>query len=69
MAKGFGRSQLWPAEALFVWAEPAGLNERGRIMKKSAKSKRPAVIASRKACRTSGTGLSHYILMDKRAKK
>lgn len=26
------------------------------------------VIASRKACDASGTGLSHYILMDKKAK-
>lgn len=26
------------------------------------------VIAYRKACKTNGTGLSHYILMDKRVK-
>lgn len=26
------------------------------------------VIAYRKACKASGTGLSHYILMDKKAK-
>lgn len=27
------------------------------------------IIAVRKACKTDGTGLSHYILMDKKAKK
>lgn len=36
-------------------------------MKKRAK--KPVVIASRKACYADGTGLSHYILMDKKAKK
>lgn len=27
------------------------------------------IIAVRKACQADGTGLSHYILMDKKAKK
>ena len=27
------------------------------------------VIAKRKTCKAKGTGLSHYILMDKKAKK
>ncbi len=35
-------------------------------MKKNEKKK--VVIASRKACKARGTGLSHYILMDKKAK-
>ncbi len=34
-------------------------------MKKSSKQ---AVIAYRKGCKAKGTGLSHYILMDKKAK-
>ena len=34
-------------------------------MKKAKKS----VIAHRKSCKASGTGLSHYILMDRKAKK
>jgi modified peptide precursor CbpA len=38
-------------------------------MKKSVTSKRPIVIAHRRACRASGTGLSHYILMAKRGRK
>lgn len=29
---------------------------------------KPAVIAYRKKCQAKGTGLSHYILMDKKAK-
>ncbi len=36
-------------------------------MKKA--EKKQDVIATRKSCKTDGTGLSHYILMDKRAKK
>lgn len=34
-------------------------------MKKNSKK---AVIAYRKSCKAIGTGLSHYILMDKKAK-
>jgi len=34
-------------------------------MKKSSKK---AVIAYRKRCKATGTGLSHYILMDRKAK-
>jgi modified peptide precursor CbpA len=30
---------------------------------------RPEVIAIRKTCDASGTGLSHYVLMDKQAKQ
>jgi modified peptide precursor CbpA len=36
-------------------------------MKKSRKSAK-AVIAYRKACKADGTGLSHYILMDRKAR-
>lgn len=35
-------------------------------MKKKAKQ---SVIAFRKTCKATGTGLSHYILIDKKAKK
>ena len=31
-------------------------------------TKGPAIIASRKACKATGTGLSHYILMDRKVK-
>lgn len=33
------------------------------------KTIRPAVIASRKSCDAEGTGLSHYVLMDKQVKR
>ena len=37
---------------------------------KKAESKKPVeVVASRKSCKAEGTGLSHYILTDKKAKK
>jgi modified peptide precursor CbpA len=32
----------------------------------SPRKAKPRVIATRKACRAQGTGLSHYILMDKK---
>jgi modified peptide precursor CbpA len=37
-------------------------------MEKSVKRARKDVIAYRKKCKANGTGLSHYILMDKRGK-
>lgn len=33
------------------------------------KTDKPAVIASRKTCDASGTGLSHYVLMDKEVRQ
>lgn len=37
-------------------------------MTKTETKPRPAVIASRKTCDAEGTGLSHYVLMDKQVK-
>ena len=38
-------------------------------MKRSNKVRKgQAIIACRKACKANGTGLSHYILMDRKAK-
>ena len=39
-------------------------------MKKTTSAKKTAkpIIAQRKSCKAKGTGLSHYILMDKKAK-
>jgi modified peptide precursor CbpA len=39
-----------------------------KIRKNNNKKSRNDVIASRKTCKTDGTGLSHYILVDKKAK-
>jgi modified peptide precursor CbpA len=39
-------------------------------MKKAVKKeKEKDVVACRKSCKAKGTGLSHYILMDRKAKK
>ncbi|MDA8095700.1 MAG: modified peptide precursor CbpA [Betaproteobacteria bacterium] len=35
----------------------------------SPNSSRPEVIAIRKTCNAEGTGLSHYVLMDKQVKQ
>jgi modified peptide precursor CbpA len=37
-------------------------------MKKDKKNVKKDVIATRKGCKTDGTGLAHYILMDKKTK-
>ena len=37
-------------------------------MKPQVKTTKKDVIAYRKSCQAKGTGLSHYILMDKKAK-
>lgn len=33
------------------------------------KTERPAIIAVRKTCDATGTGLSHYVLMDKEVRR
>ncbi|BAE50598.1 hypothetical protein amb1794 [Paramagnetospirillum magneticum AMB-1] len=38
-------------------------------MTKTDPKPRPTVIASRKTCDAEGTGLSHYVLMDKQVKR
>lgn len=42
--------------------------ERRVRMEKNVKRAEKDVIAYRKKCKANGTGLSHYILMDKRGK-
>ncbi|MDI6774578.1 MAG: modified peptide precursor CbpA [Verrucomicrobiota bacterium] len=37
-------------------------------MKRSKAKKSQAIVARRKACKANGAGLSHYILMDSKAK-
>lgn len=50
--------------ALFLFSRNETKME-GEMKKKEKKQ----VIAERKSCRAEGTGLSHYILMDKKPKK
>lgn len=63
MAKGFDGQGMF-VETLFVLV-PHG---KEKVMKKPAKKQKKDVIAYRKSCKATGTGLSHYILMDKKAK-
>jgi modified peptide precursor CbpA len=62
MVKGFGVGTIVPAS-------PAPANYRSPwTMTRTDLPKppsRPAVIASRKSCDAEGTGLSHYVLMDR----
>ena len=37
--------------------------------KKPERSERPDIIAIRRSCDADGTGLSHYVLMDKQVKQ
>jgi modified peptide precursor CbpA len=39
------------------------------VAKKTGPQPRPEVIAIRKTCDAEGTGLSHYVLMDKQVKR
>ena len=39
------------------------------VTTKPAFPPRPAIIATRKTCDAEGTGLSHYVLMDKQVKR
>jgi modified peptide precursor CbpA len=45
-----------------------GEQRKEHTMKKVAKKQLKDVIARRKCCKAEGTGLSHYILMDKKSK-
>ena len=61
MVKGSGGRSA-SVETLFYWFPNSSKKEN--TMKQTKK----AVIAYRKTCPAKGTGLSHYILMDKKAK-
>lgn len=39
------------------------------VTSKQPAKTRPAIIATRKTCDAEGTGLSHYVLMDKQVKR
>ncbi len=62
MVKGFGRRRA-SAETLFLLV-PIHFQKGDEMDKKKEKD----VIAYRKSCKAKGVGLSHYILMDKKAK-
>lgn len=64
MVKGFGWRRASVETLFFVGGF---LSQKGRKMQKTEKKEKD-VIAYRKSCKALGTGLSHYILMDKKAK-
>jgi modified peptide precursor CbpA len=71
MAKGSG-GPSWSFGALFVF-RPSTESEANvsKCKTKDAGKMKPvkkSVIASRKSCSATGTGLSHYILTDRKAK-
>ena len=70
MVKGFDRARLLYRNPFFVKYLLMLYLERNTKMKKN-ETKKPQkdVIARRKSCKADGTGLSHYILMDKKNKK
>jgi len=57
----------------FCFCRPVTPVKEGCVMNKekkktTAKEKQKDVVAYRKSCKPKGTGLSHYILMDKKTK-
>lgn len=44
------------------------MNKERKSNKSEARKNRNDIIASRKTCAADGTGLSHYVLMDKKSK-
>lgn len=71
MAKGSG-GPSWSFGAFFVsrpsTAGEANVSKRKTKAAGKSKSAKKSVIASRKSCSATGTGLSHYILTDRKTK-
>lgn len=64
MVKGSGHLSRC-ARAFFIWVK---YTERRLKMEKGINKSQKAIIAYRKKCKVNGTGLSHYILMNKKGK-
>ena len=62
--KGFGKAVRLPTPFLYI-----GAHMSKSIPTQPAPQQRPAFIAIRKTCDAEGTGLSHFVLMDKQVKK
>jgi modified peptide precursor CbpA len=58
------KSCAWPAFLIAHRSNAVNTNPESR----TEAQPRPAIIAIRKTCDAEGTGLSHYVLMDKQAK-
>ncbi len=66
--KGFRRGRS-PADVLHCASEKIVKKSPDRKPDQASNKPRPAVIAIRKTCDAEGTGLSHYVLMDKQVKR
>ena len=63
--KGFRRTMRRLVGILFLLSRPISDERKDH---EEASRKKKDVIAYRKSCKAKGTGLSHYILMDRKAK-
>ncbi len=68
MEKGFGGTAV-PADVLHQASENAMTQTTKSKPAETPAEPRPDVIAIRKTCDAEGTGLSHYVLMDKQVKR
>ena len=73
MAKGSGGPVFGSFGALFVFRpsteSEANVSKASKTKREGkARSAKKTVIASRKSCSATGTGLSHYTLTDRKAK-
>jgi len=66
MVKGFDRRHASVETLFFV---NKNNKKKRRMNMKEKKVRKEDVIAYRMGCEAKGTGLSHYILMDRKAKK
>ncbi len=64
MVKGSGSSKRCARALFFLGCGVRITGKEGRMDKRNGKD----VIAYRKKCQADGTGLSHYILMDKKGR-
>ena len=69
MAKDSGEHRLFVGVLFLLRSLFPQHQSKGKSMKPQVKKTQKDVIAYRKSCTAKGTGLSHYILMDKPAKK
>jgi modified peptide precursor CbpA len=68
-AKDFGKAQEALYQNPFLFIKKGGsMKKEQKAVKNGVRENKPAVIASRKSCAADGTGLSHYILVDKKSK-
>jgi modified peptide precursor CbpA len=68
MAKGSGGPFWPPGPCVHLEISEERTVKKASAKKGQGKGTTKAVIASRRSCKAKGTGLSHYVLMDRKAK-